>query len=243
MLIKRLIVYAEPFAYAILFLLIIRRIVGNGLISLEQQAFEKTIYEMALWVLLTAIFLWIAHTKSIIPKMLSAWSKNWFVLVFILLAVCSIAWSSNRVVSVYKGISLIGCSVIAAYTALTYSNKTIFRGFWWFFIFVAISSFVLAVFFPSIGTQIGYPYYGAWRGIFWSKNYMGPIVAIGNLVFLFHIFAAGKKVLPLLGNILLYLLTALLVFLSKCASAMNFNGHLEPGILFGAGLGEMEETP
>jgi O-antigen ligase len=49
---------------------------------------------------------------------------------------------------------------------------------------------------------------------------MGPIMAFGNLVFLFNIFSSRKKILPLLGNILFYLLSGLLVFLSKCATAM-----------------------
>ncbi len=220
MLNKRLIFFIEPVAYLIFFLLTIRRIIGDTLYSLEQQAFEKTIHEMILWVLITILFFWIAHGKSMIGKMMSAWRKNWIVLLFILFAVSSIAWSSNRDASIYKGISLVGCSAIAAYTGLAYSNKNLFRGLWWFFVSVAIASLTLVLFFPSIGTHIGYPYFGAWRGIFWSKNYMGPIMAIGNLVFLFNIFSSRNKVLLLLANILFYLLTALLVFKSKCASAM-----------------------
>jgi O-antigen ligase len=231
MLNKRLIFFIEPIAYVIFFLLTIRRIIGDTFYSLEQQAFEKTIHEMVLWVLITGLFLWIAHSKSIFRKMLSAWKKNWIVLIFILLAVCSIAWSSNKDSSIYKGISLIGCSVIATYTGLAYSNKNIFRGLWWFFVIIASASFALALFVPSIGTHIGYPYFGAWRGIFWSKNYMGPMMAIGNLVFLFNIVVSRKKILLLLTNILFYLLTALLVFLSKCASAIVIFAILNLGFL------------
>jgi hypothetical protein len=161
MLKKALTSTVEPIAYAILFLLTIRRIIGGGLISLEDLTFEKTIHEMVLWVLLTLLFLWIAYSKSIIRKMISAWGKNWFFLLFILFALCSIAWSSNIDASIYKGISLVGCSAIAAYTGLAYSNKILFRGFWWFFIFVTIATFAVALLFPMVGTHIGYPYYGA----------------------------------------------------------------------------------
>ena len=231
MLNKRLIFFIEPVAYVIFFLLTIRRIIGDTFYSLEQQAFEKTIHEMVLWVLITGLFFWIAHSKSIFHKMLAAWKKNWFVLIFILLALCSIVWSSNKDASIYKGISLIGCSAIAAYTGLAYSNKNLFRGLWWFFVILSIASFTLGVFVPTIGTHIGYPYFGAWRGIFWSKNYMGPILAIGNLVFLFNIVLSRKKILLLLTNILFYLLTALLVILSKCASAMIIFAILNLGFL------------
>ena len=102
MLSKRVISIAEPFAYAVLFLLTIRRIIGNGLISLEHQAFEKTIHEMILWVLTTLMFLWIAYSKSLLQKILSAWAKNWIFLLFILFALCSIAWSTNIGASIYR---------------------------------------------------------------------------------------------------------------------------------------------
>jgi exopolysaccharide production protein ExoQ len=231
MLSKRIISIAEPFAYTVVFLLTIRRIIGNGLISLENQTFEKTIQEMILWVLVTLMFLWIANSKSLFQKMLPAWGRNWIFLLFILFALSSIAWSSNIGASIYRGLSLVGCSAIAAYTGLAYSNKSLFRGFWWFFVIVSIASFGLALLFPSVGIQTGYPYYGAWRGIFWSKNYMGPMMAFGNLVFLFGIASSWKKLLPLLGNILFYLLTALLVYLSKCASALILMVILNLGFL------------
>jgi O-antigen ligase len=220
MLRKAIISTVEPIAYVILFLLTIRRIIGGGLISLEEQPFKKTIHEMVLWILLIFIFLWIANRKFNIRQMQSAWGKNWFLLIFILFALFSIVWSTNIVTSIYKGIGLFGCSVIAAYTGLAYKGNLLFRGFWWLFIFLAAVTFAVALLFPLAGTHIGYPYYGAWRGIFWSKNYMGPIMAIGNLVFLFNIASSGKKIMSLLVNTLFYFLTALLVILSKCATAM-----------------------
>jgi len=152
--------------------------------------------------------------------MISAWGKNWFLFFFIFFALFSIVWSTNIVASIYKGIGLFGCSVIAAYTGLAHKGNLLFRGFWWFLIFLATVTFAVALFFPLAGTHIGYPYYGAWRGIFWSKNYMGPIMAFGNLVFLFNIASSGKKIMSLLVNTLFYFLTALLVILSKCATAM-----------------------
>jgi O-antigen ligase len=209
----------EPIAYTILFLLTIYRITWGGSRSLEEQPFQEILPEMILWVLLLLSFLWIANRRSNIQNMLSAWGKNWVLLIFILFALCSIVWSSNTYASIYNGIILIGCSAIAAYTGLAHRDNSLFRGFWWFSAVVAIFTFLVAWLNPSVGTHIGYPYYGAWRGIFWSKNYMGPIMAFGNLVFLFNIASSGKKFWPLLGNILFYFLTALLVFLSKCATA------------------------
>ena len=210
----------EPIAYAILFFLTIRRISWVGYTSLEEHAFQITYPEIILWVLVLALFLWIARSKSIFPVMISTWKKNWIFPLFILFAVFSILWSMNFPVTIYKVIVLVGCSAVAAYTGVAYKGKSLFQGFWWFSAIVAISTFLVAVFFPPIGTHIGYPYFGAWRGIFMSKNYMGPIMALGNLVFLFSLSSSGKGLFPRLGDILLYILTALLVFLSKCATAV-----------------------
>ncbi len=231
MLKKALTSTAEPIAYAILFLLTIRRIIGAGLIALDEQPFEKTIHEMVLWVLLIVIFLMIANRKFIIREMISAWRRNWPLLLFIIFAFCSIVWSINIYASIYKGIVLFGCSAIAAYTGLAHRENFIYRGFWWFFVFAAILTFAVALLFPTVGTHIGYPYYGAWRGIFWSKNYMGPIMAFGNLVFLFNIASSGKKVLSVLVNTLFYFLTTLLIFLSKCATAVILFVLLNLGFL------------
>jgi len=219
MLKKALSTIIEPLVYTILFLLTIRRIIWGGSRSLEEQPFQKTLPEMILWVLLLLLFLWIANRRSKLQKLVSAWRKNWVLPIFILFALCSIVWSSNLYASIYKGIVLIGCSAIAAYTGLAHRDNSLFRGFWWFSAVVAIFTLLVAWLNPSVGTFIGYPYYSAWRGIFWQKNFMGPIMAFGNLIFLFNITSSEKKYLPLFGNILFYFLTALLVFLSKSATA------------------------
>ncbi len=220
MLRKGFLVAAETIAYLILLFLTVRRIIGDGLLSLETQAFEKTVHEMVLWLLLILIFAFFAYKNSAIQQYVSFWKRNWILLTIVVFALVSIAWSTNMVATIYKGIVLLGCTSIAAYTGLVHKDTFLYKELKWFLFGLAIVTFIFALVDPLSGTHIGYPYYGAWRGIFWSKNYMGPMMAFGNLVAVFNIAKSQKKIFPILENILFYLLTALLVFLSKCATAV-----------------------
>jgi O-antigen ligase len=220
MLRKGFLVAAETIAYFIVLFLTIRRIIGDGLLSLETQPFEKTVHEMVLWLLLILIFAFFAYKNLVIQRYINFWKRNWILLIFVVFALISIGWSTNVVATIYKGIVLLGCTSIAAYTGLVHKDTFIYKELKWFLFCLAIVTFIFALVDPLSGTHIGYPYYGAWRGIFWSKNYMGPMMAFGNLVAVFNIAKSKKKILPILGNILFYLLTALLVFLSKCATAI-----------------------
>jgi exopolysaccharide production protein ExoQ len=209
----------KPIAYTLVFFLTIRRVVGRGLLPLDTETFARTVHEMVLWILLTALFVWIAQREGVLNTLIQAWKKNWSLVLFIGFVLLSIVWSTNVYASIYKGIVVVGCSFIAAYTGVAFPKKSIFKGLGWLFAIMAVASFLLGAFVPTIGVHYGYPYYGAWRGIFWNKNYLGPFMVFGNLIFLYHIFNSGKRVFPLIGNSLLYLLTAGLVYLSKCATA------------------------
>ena len=228
---KGFLVAAEIIAYLVLLFLTIRRIIGDGLLSLETQPFEKTVHEMVLWLLLILIFAFIAYKNSVVQEYINLWKRNWILPVFVVFALVSIGWSTNVVASIYKGIVLLGCTLIAAYTGLVHKDTFLYKELKWFLFCLAIVTFTFALVDPLLGTHIGYPYYGAWRGIFWSKNYMGPMMAFGNLVAIFNIAKSKNRILPVLGNILFYLLTALLVFLSKCATAIILFVVLNLGFL------------
>jgi len=220
MLRKTISLLTEPLAFVIFFYLSIRRIIWGSPVFLQEHTFEKTFPDIVLWLLLLLLFIWVANSKSYLRNMISKIKWNWVLLTFILFAFFSITWSSNYSASIYKVIVLFGCSAIALYTGLNHGENFLYRGFWWFSVIVALFTFAVAYLIPSMGTEIGYPNYGAWRGIFWSKNYMGSIMVFINLVFLFNIASSGKKIVPLVGNTVFYFLTAILIILSKSATAI-----------------------
>jgi O-antigen ligase len=49
---------------------------------------------------------------------------------------------------------------------------------------IAVLSVAAGLALPGIGTQLGLPYYGAWCGIFWNRNYLGSAMALGGAILL-----------------------------------------------------------
>jgi O-antigen ligase len=232
MLKKVLDVFVEPVAFMGLFLLTINRIIwGGGWISISESTFEKVLPECVSWILVGVLFLWIAKQKKNINIYIMVWRRNWILLGFILFAICSLFWSEYFLVSLYKVFVLIACSAIAAYIGITFPSNILLRKLSWFFVIVASLSYGLALLIPAMGTHIGYPYFGAWRGLFFAKNYMGALMAFGTIVFLFNIISFKKRFTIRLLSFCLYLLTAELVFLSRSATAIILFVILNSGSL------------
>lgn len=224
--------YLEPIAFILLFYLTIIRIVFfGGWVSISGSTFEKVLPEFILWILDGILFFWIANQKKNIRGYLLTWRRNWILLGFILFAICSIFWSDFVLASLYKVFVLIACSVIAGYIGISYTITNIVRKLYWFFVIIVSLSYGLAMLFPSIGTHIGYPYFGAWRGLFFAKNYMGAVMALGTIVFLLNIFSVENKIIIRLLSSCLYLLTVGLVFLSQSATGIILFIILNSGFL------------
>jgi O-Antigen ligase. len=227
---KILVAFVEPVAFLGLFLLTINRVVwGGGWIFLSGPTFEKVLPECVSWILVGILFLWIAKQKKNLYKYIYAWRKNWILLGFILLSICSIFWGNYFLVSLYKVFVLIGCSMIAAYIGITFTGDILIKKLSYLFVLVIILSYSLALFVPAMGTFIGYPYYGAWRGWFTIKNYMGPIMSVGTIIYLYRIMGVNEKSLTRLWNFCFYLLSIGLVILSQSATAVIIMVFLNAG--------------
>jgi len=221
MLKKGLNFFVEPVAFAVLFFLTIKRIIwGGGWISIYESTTGNILPECLLWALVGGSFLWISKQKKNLSMVGMAWRRNWILVGFILFAMGSLFWSEYILVSFYRVFVLIACSVIAAYIGITTPSNILIRNLAWFFIIVAGLSYALALFLPGIGTFIGYPYFGTWRGLFISKNYMGSLMAFGSILFLFKTQAVEKSISHRLLSLFPYLLIAGLVFLSRSATAI-----------------------
>jgi O-antigen ligase len=72
-----------------------------------------------------------------------------------------------------------------------------------------------------MGISRGYPYYGAWAGIFWNRNYFGSIMALSSSIFLLRIvddlINKNKKVFL---DSFFFLLALILVINSKSATGI-----------------------
>lgn len=228
---KKLDISVEPIAFAVFFYLTIYRIIfGGGWVNLASSTFQKVFLECTLWALDVALFLWIASQKKNLSELIIAIRKNWILLGFILYATCSVFWSNFLVVSLYKIFVLIVCSMIAAYIGIAYPIKIVVRKLSWFIGIVVGQSYILAILIPTVGLHTQLPHIGAWRGLFFAKNYMGTFMAFGSTVFLFDLFGEKSKI-KLLIKTFLYLLTLGLVFLSRSATAIILLLSLNGGFL------------
>jgi exopolysaccharide production protein ExoQ len=216
----------EPIAFVVLFYLIINRIIfGGGWLRISDNTFEKVFKELVLWILDGVLFLWIANQKKNLRIYLSTWKKNWILLIFILLAFCSLFWSENFIISIYKVYVLIACSPIAAYIGITYTSDNILRKLMWFFVIIASLSYGLAILLPEAGRHLDSLYSGSWRGLFFHKNYLGAIMAFGTNVSLF-LMMAEKRLKNRLTYLVLFFFMAGLIFLSRSATGIILFGIL-----------------
>lgn len=212
--------FVEPVAFIVLFYLTINRIIfGGGWISLQNSTVEKVFLESVLWIMDGALILWIASQKKNLSDLLTSFKKNWILIVFILYSIISLLWSKFLVVSLFKVWVLIFCSFIAAYIGITYSIKDLLRKLSWFVAIIIGYSILLAIFLPHIGLHTQPPHLGAWRGIFFAKNYTGTIMALSSLIFLFG-FTVENKINNRINNSIFFFLSIGLVFLSKSATGI-----------------------
>jgi exopolysaccharide production protein ExoQ len=231
---KMLPFFVEPVAFMGLFLLTINRIVwGGGYVFLSGATIEKVLPEIIFWILVGVLFLWIPKQKKNIYIYIYAWRRNWILLGFIFIAICSIFWCAYPLVAIYKVFVLIACSTISAYIGINFPGKTLIKKLSYFFVFVIILSYSLALLIPVVGTNIGYPYFGAWRGWFDIKNYMAPVMSVATIIYLFNALDANEKIINRLLSVCFYLLSVGLVFLSQSATGITIMIILNAGaILF-----------
>lgn len=212
--------YVEPTAFIVLFFVLINRVIlGGGWLSIAHSTFEKVIIECVLWLLDGALFLWIAYQKRNSNEYFISWKRNWLFLIFLVFAVGSIVWSEYFNVSIYKIYVLFFCSAIAAYIGISYPIKELIRKLTWLYIILISLSYCIVIIFPKIGIHYQDVNAGAWRGIFFQKNTLGIMMALGSMVLLFY-FSIVKSSINQIFIACCYLLSLALVFLSSSAAGI-----------------------
>lgn len=110
-------------------------------------------------------------------------------LVFLGVSFFSIFWSINPWISSYKFFLLVASTIVGIFVGYRYRVEKITDLLFWFFSILLIFCLALAVLKPGVGTMEGYPYFGAWCGLFWNRNHLGSLAALSSSVFLIRIFS------------------------------------------------------
>jgi exopolysaccharide production protein ExoQ len=217
---KHIATLAEFAAITLSLFLMERRLFLLGPLTLEEDIYEKTISEFVLWFVVLVLLIWLVKQKELQVAYVDAWKKNWPLIALIVFSAFSFIWTVSLPVSFYKVFVLIAASLFAAYMGIRFVPAKLLNILAWFVAIVATLSLLLALINPEAGTSVGFPYYGAWRGIFWTRGRFGSFMAFGNLIFLLQLACLPRKLISLAPNFIYYLLTLALVFLSRSATAI-----------------------
>ncbi len=151
---------------------------------------------------------WISYAK--------AWKDNWFLIPFLSLAALSLLWTIHVEASLYRVIVLILSVFIAANIGILVGRDRFLTITAWCGVILILSSYLLIFTLPNIGKMMGHPYYGAWRGVFWHRNYLSTIMAFFAFLYLLQLIKYWKRAwVKMVFYGVLYLTSLPLVLLSR----------------------------
>ena len=122
-------------------------------------------------------------------------SATWPVLLPVLVAACSVLWSVDPQLSLYRTIALAGTTAFGIFLALRFSAEGQLRLLALVLGVVAFASTLLSLLLPEYGVMTG-PHSGAWSGVFFHKNSFGRIMALTTLVF-FLLLMGAREMRPI----------------------------------------------
>jgi exopolysaccharide production protein ExoQ len=126
-------------------------------------------------------------------------SATWPMLLPVLLAACSVLWSVDPKLSLYRTIALAGTTAFGVFLAIRFSLEEQLRLLALVLGVVACASALVALLFPEYGVMTD-PHRGAWSGVFFHKNPFGRIMALATLVFFLLVLGfREKRLMALLG--------------------------------------------
>ncbi|MBI5351614.1 MAG: O-antigen ligase family protein [Chloroflexi bacterium] len=204
----------------VFFLANIRSIKFWSLYPPTETISEPAWREVFIWLFALGLLLYLLAKNDLYKIQLTAMRNQPLLIVFILFSLFSILWSEAWTVTLHRSLVFVFAAISAVYIGVRYSLGEFLQTLFALGVVVLTASFILILADPSLGTAQGYPYYGAWRGIFWHKNQFGNIIPIFTLVFLTRLSSPGtgtgyaKKLI----QAIFYILSLIAVFFSKSAA-------------------------
>lgn len=207
--------------FAFFYLVNIRSLIIWSLFPPVESVFDAGWLEIFFW--LPALF-GIAYvlTKLVLWKTyLLAWMDSPILVVFILYSLVSVFWASQWQVVLHRSLVLLFATSCAVYLGVRFSVDRLLKLFITVGMVIVISSFLLALLSPALGTDLNPPFLGAWRGIFWHKNHLGNILPMFVLYSLIRLMApldAGWR--EKVSAWILYIFSIIVTAFSESASGL-----------------------
>ncbi|MBN2389053.1 MAG: O-antigen ligase family protein [Anaerolineales bacterium] len=191
--------------------------------------------EVLFWFLAVGLAILALRQADLLSSYWHTWKENWIVLVFIVLAFASTAWSVAATTSLYRALVLLCSTALGAYIGTRYSIREVLEVLFWFGALTVILCYAVTVVAPDVGLMLQAPYNGAWRGAFWHRNHLGSILAFFNAVYFLRLISGVQKrdSIAILDGIF-FLLSLALVVLSRSATGAILVLLLDGLIVLGA---------
>lgn len=138
------------------------------------------------------------------------------------LALVSVFWSEAPVVTLRRGIALLGTTAFGLYLAVCYTRREVLELLAWAFGLIAVLSMGFVLFMPSLGIQPYYEY-TAWRGVYENKNTLGGMMALAAITWLLYSASRFKEKH---WGLFFFALAVVLLFRSGSVTAMLIFGAL-----------------
>ncbi len=139
---------------------------------------------------------------------------------FILFAFISAAWSVYAASTIYHILVLAISTALAIFIGAYFSPKQWRVLLFWFSAVTVIASVILLVFFPNAAIMAK-PHLGSWRGIYWHKNFTGSYMALANIIFLnWALKTLTSKKIVIAACAALYILSLIITGFSLSAAGL-----------------------
>lgn len=176
--------------------------------------------ETLLWLFTMFLLFYLLAKQNLTRAYLQAWKKQPLLIAFVLFSILSISWSTDWQVTLHRVLAFTFGTASAFYLGVRYSMGQWLRTLTLLGIVILVSSCLLVFLNTELGTSPNWPYYGAWRGIFWHKNQLGNILPIFTLVFMVRLSSLnnGNTFVEKTVTASAYILSLVVIFFAKSAS-------------------------
>jgi exopolysaccharide production protein ExoQ len=176
------------------------------------------IFVAIITLILIMFLLW---SRQLLATYLAIWNSNRLLILFLAYALVSLLWTVYLPATLYKLFWLFFSTIAGSYIAIRYKIQGTIGALTWVGGICSILSFFIVLFIPFVGIMQSELFLGSWNGLFWHRNHAGNIFAFFNMIFLLRFLADKRSTRKQkIIFVLLYLLSAMLVFGSRSATGI-----------------------
>ena len=212
-------------SFDILILLLIFFFLNLSAFPVEQFP-DVTLFDGQGWqavpgIVLTTVLVLISLFVSVsVRSYLSVWSRNYWLIFFLLFSLLSLLWTVYLDATLYELVFLFFSVLVASYIAIYYRLSGFIDVVTWIAgLCVLLSLSIIA--FTDFGVMLNKPFVGSWHGMFWHRNHVGSLMAFFNMIFLARLLLDDKASIKIrIVFAFFYFLSAVHVFGSRSAAGI-----------------------